>query len=66
MTRTSTTRARPAAGTDIKIVKVLGFFVDSMQGNDVVGRLMAYPAPARRHQQSRPRSAFVVSIALVR
>jgi hypothetical protein len=56
----------PSGRIDITIVKVLGFFVERMQGNDVVGRLMAYPGPPRGGTSDTPQTAFVISIALVR
>jgi hypothetical protein len=56
----------PNGRTDITVVKVLGFFMVGMQGNDVVGRLMTYPSAPRGGTSSTPGAAFVVSIALVR
>ena len=56
----------PSGRIDITIVKVLGFFVERMQGNDVVGRLMAYPGTPRGGTSTTPETAFVISIALVR
>jgi hypothetical protein len=40
--------------------------MERMQGNDVVGRLMAYPGQPRGGTSNTPNSAFVISIALVR
>jgi len=33
----------PAGGSCIRVVNILGFFVDGMSGNDVVGHLASYP-----------------------
>ena len=52
--------------TDITVIKVLGLFLDHMQGNDVVGYLMAYPSLAHSGTSATPGSSFVVSFALVR
>jgi hypothetical protein len=52
---------------DIQIVNILGFFLDHMQGNDVVGYFMTYPgqldanAPTVGNQ-----SAFTRTVVLVR
>lgn len=52
----------------IVITKVMGFFIERMQGNDVVGRLMFYPGPPRVSTSTAniQAASFVVSIALVR
>jgi Flp pilus assembly protein TadG len=55
----------PSGRIDIVIVKVLGFFMERMVGNDVVGRIMAYPGEPRGTTNT-PGAAFVISIALVR
>jgi hypothetical protein len=52
--------------TTIQITKVLGFFVDKMQGNDVMGYLMTYPSDPSAGMGGVPGSGFVVSVALVR
>lgn len=52
--------------TTIKITKVLGFFIDKMQGNDVAGWLMSYPGDANAGMGGVPGNNFVVSVALVR
>jgi len=52
--------------TTIQITKVLGFFIDRMQGNDVAGYLMTYPAEANAGMGGVPGAGFVVSVALVR
>lgn len=57
---------RASGRVDITVVKVLGFFVDRMQGNDVAGYITTYPSAPRSGTSSTPGAAFVVSIALVR
>jgi hypothetical protein len=52
--------------TTIQITKVLGFFVDEMDGNDVKGYLMTYPAEPSAGMGGVPGSGFVVSVSLVR
>ncbi|MDH4064919.1 MAG: hypothetical protein OEW19_11010, partial [Acidobacteriota bacterium] len=56
----------PFGRTDITVVKVIGFFLESMQGDDAVGRIMTYPSAPRSGASSTPEAAFVVSIVLVR
>jgi hypothetical protein len=56
----------PHGRTDITVIKVLGLFLDHMDGNDVVGYLMAYPSLAHSGTSATPGSSFVVSFALVR
>jgi hypothetical protein len=53
---------------DIIVTKILGFFIEGMAGNDVIGRLCFYPDVSRiRPSGSNIRSSsFVISIALVR
>jgi hypothetical protein len=57
----------PTGGSCVKIVNFLGFFVDRMQGNDVIGYLVRAPgllvtgAPA-----VGPASAFLTQISLIR
>ncbi len=60
------TAGTPHGRSDITVVKVLGFFLDRMQGNDVVGYLTAYPSLPRSTTSATPGAAFVVSVALVR
>lgn len=57
---------RASGRIDITIVKVLGFFVDEMQGNDVAGYITTYPSVPRAGVGGVPGAAFVVSVALVR
>jgi hypothetical protein len=49
-----------------EIVRVIGFFVDRMQGNDVYGYIMTYPAEPNAGMGGVPGNNFVVSVALVR
>jgi len=58
--------AAASGRTTISIVKVLGFFVDRMQGNDVAGWITNYPAEANAAMGGVPGNNFVVSVALVR
>jgi hypothetical protein len=57
---------RAGGRVDITVVKVLGFFIDGLQGNDIVGYLTTYPSAPRGGTSSTPGAAFIVSIALVR
>ncbi len=61
-------QGRQSGRQTIVITKILGFFIERMQGNDVVGRLMTYPsAPRFKATDSNvPGASFIVSIALVR
>jgi Putative Flp pilus-assembly TadE/G-like len=45
---------------------VLGFFIEGMSGNDVIGYMTTYPSAPRSGTSDTPGAAFVVSIALVR
>lgn len=50
----------------LNIVKVLGFFIDKMQGNDVAGWITTYPSEPNAGMGGVPGNNFVVSVALVR
>ena len=52
--------------TSVSIVKVVGFFIDEMQGNDVAGWLTTYPSRPHTGMGGVPGAGFVVSVALVR
>jgi hypothetical protein len=52
--------------TSITAVKIIGLFVDSVQGASIVGYLMPYPSVPREGTSATPAAAFVVSFALVR
>ena len=57
----------PSQGrSTVTVTRVVGMFVERMQGNDVVGRLMPYPAPAQSGTGGVTGSTFVISIVLVR
>ena len=50
-----------------RIVNILGFFIDHMQGNDVVGYLMEAPGLARAATAPiQPQSSFLAEIQLIR
>lgn len=57
---------RASGRVTIDIVKVLGFFVDEMQGNDVIGYITPYPSQPNAGMGGVPGANFVVSVALVR
>jgi Flp pilus assembly protein TadG len=48
------------------VVNILGFFIDDMQGNDVVGYLTEAPGLALSAAAIDPRSSFVRQIQLIR
>ncbi len=51
----------------IRITNILGFFLEGMQGNDVMGRLASYPGMLRPGTgQLNPNSAFLRSVILIR
>lgn len=50
----------------VTVTRIVGMFIERMQGNDVVGRLMPYPSSPHSGTGGVPGSAFVVSIVLVR
>lgn len=58
--------ARASGRQEILITKIVGFFIELPQGNDIVGRLMDYPTTPSGGAQPPPGSSFLVSIALVR
>ena len=57
---------RASGRITIEVTKVLGFFIEGMQGQDVIGYLCPYPSAPRSGTSTTPGAAFVVSIALVR
>jgi hypothetical protein len=57
---------RASGRVTIEVVKVLGFFIEGMQGQDVIGYLCPYPSAPRTGTTNTPGAAFIVSIALVR
>jgi hypothetical protein len=58
----------PSQGrSTVSVSRVIGLFVEEMQGNEVVGRLMPYPGePTATGNSGEAGAAFVVSIILVR
>jgi hypothetical protein len=50
----------------LNITKVLGFFIDRIQGNEVNGYIMAYPSKPMAGMGGVPGNHFVISVALVR
>jgi hypothetical protein len=58
---------RQSGRVTIRIVNILGFFIDRLQGNDVYGILVTTPALySASNGNVGPQSAFSVSIILVR
>jgi hypothetical protein len=57
---------RASGRITIQVTKILGFFIEGMQGQDVIGYLTTYPSAPRGGTSSTPGAAFVISIALVR
>ncbi len=57
---------RASGRIDLHVVKVLGFFIDHMQGQDVAGYITTYPSSPRAGTGGVPGAAFVVSVSLVR
>jgi hypothetical protein len=57
---------RASGRIDIHVTKVLGFFVERMNGNEVGGYITTYPSSAYEGTSGAPGAAFVISIALVR
>lgn len=57
---------RASGRITFEVVKVLGFFVDRMQGQEVNGYIMTYPSEANAGMGGVPGAGFVVSVALVR
>lgn len=54
------------ANNVVVVSRVVGFFVQRLEGSYVVGRLMVYPSAPRSTMTAAPPSAFVISTALVR
>ena len=50
----------------LTIVNILGFFIDDMQGNDVVGYLTEAPGLSTGNSTVSPASSFLSQIQLVR
>lgn len=58
--------AAPPNTDTVVVSRVVGFFIQRLEGTGIVGRLMVYPSAPRSTMTSDPQSAFVVSAALVR
>ena len=57
----------PGGGKCVRIVNILGFFVDRMQGNDVIGYLMRYPGTFTTGSPNVGEgSSFLTTVTLVR
>lgn len=52
--------------TSLTVVNILGFFIDSMQGNNVVGHLTKAPGLSDGNSSINPASSFLTQIQLVR
>ena len=52
--------------SSVTVTRIIGMFVERMQGNDVIGRLLPYPSAAYSGTGGVPGAAFVISIVLVR
>ena len=59
-------KGRASGRIVIEVVKVLGFFIDQIQGNDVYGYITTYPSRPNQGMGGVPGNNFVVSVALVR
>ncbi|HXW05668.1 MAG TPA: Tad domain-containing protein [Vicinamibacterales bacterium] len=58
--------ARAGGRTEIEVVKVLGFWIQGMQANDVIGYLTHYPALATGGSPVDAESSFLRTVILVR
>ena len=58
--------ARAGGRTEIVVTKVLGFWIQGMQANDVIGYLTHYPALATDGGPVDPNSSFLSTVILVR
>jgi hypothetical protein len=52
--------------SSVTVTRVIGMFIDRMQGNDVIGYLMPYPSAPHGGTGGIPGESFVVSVILVR
>ena len=57
---------RASGRIDIEIVNIMGFWLEGMQGNDVVGYITHYPALASGSSSVSEESAFLRTVVLVR
>jgi hypothetical protein len=58
--------ARAGGRTEVVVTKILGFWIQGMQANDVIGYLTHYPALAEGDSDVDPDSAFLKTVVLVR
>jgi hypothetical protein len=58
--------ARAGGRTDIIVTKIMGFWIEGMQGNDVVGYLTHYPALAQGGAPVEEDTTFLRTVILVR
>jgi hypothetical protein len=52
--------------SSVTVTRVIGMFIDRIQGNDVIGYLMPYPSAPHGGTGGIPGESFVVSVILVR
>jgi len=57
---------RASGLNELVITKVLGFFIDRIRGNEVVGYITTYPANPNAGMGGVPGEDFIVSVTLVR
>jgi hypothetical protein len=58
--------ARAHGRDEVTVVKILGFFIERMQGNDVVGYITHYPSIARGGTPVDSSANFLRTVILVR
>ena len=58
--------ARAGGRTEVVVTKILGFWIQGMQNNDVIGYLTHYPALAEGGNNVDPDAAFLTTVVLVR
>jgi hypothetical protein len=58
--------ARAGGRTEVVVTKILGFWIQRIEGTDVVGYLTHYPALAESTNDVDPGAAFLKTVVLVR
>ena len=58
--------ARAGGRSELIVTKILGFWIQGMSGNDVIGYLTHYPALADSDGAADPESSFLTTVILVR
>ena len=58
--------ARAGGRTDVVVTKIMGFWIEGMQGNDVLGYLTHYPALAQGGAPVEEDTTFLRTVILVR